>query len=100
MALRSGSAGWDASSGSNGPSDSRAAALAPQHGWSLSPRSGRTPEGSLPVRMCVDVAGRDRVGAALAPGVLANPRLHPAGPDVLMEVSVVPLTGHMLRTSG
>jgi hypothetical protein len=29
-----------------------------------------------------------------------NPRLHPAGANVLMEVSVVPLAGHMLRMSG
>jgi hypothetical protein len=28
-----------------------------------------------------------------------NPRLHPAGVNVLMEVSVVPLTGYVLRTN-
>ena len=34
------------------------------------------------------------------PVALSNPRLHPAGPYVLMERTVVPLTGHVLRTSG
>jgi len=32
------------------------------------------------------------------PLALSNPRLHPAGSNVLMEVTVVPLTGHVLRT--
>ena len=65
-----------------------------------SPRSGRTVGGfMLAPRLATWPAALVRVRPS-RPAWLPNPCLHPAGVNVLMEVSVVPLAGPMLRMSG